>query len=159
MLPLLAELFDHQAWADATMLAAVRACPAAGEDEKLCQTLHPMVMVQRLLLALLLKRAFDMAEESKQPETLDALAARFRDTHPEERAFVQSLDEASLAARFEMPWAPGAKLTVAQALMQMVMHSQSHRGQCASRLRAAGGEPPTLDFILWLKERPAPVWS
>ena len=27
MLPLLAELFDHQAWADATMLAAIRAFP------------------------------------------------------------------------------------------------------------------------------------
>jgi uncharacterized damage-inducible protein DinB len=43
--------------------------------------------------------------------------------------------------------------------MQVVMHSQSHRGQCASRLRAAGGQPPTLDFIVWLKDRPAPVWS
>ncbi len=27
VLPLLAELFDHQAWADATLLEAVRACP------------------------------------------------------------------------------------------------------------------------------------
>jgi uncharacterized damage-inducible protein DinB len=58
----------------------------------------------------------------------------------------------------ETPWFPGAKLTLAQAMMQVVMHSQSHRGQCLSRLGEAGAKPPTLDFILWLKDQPGPVW-
>ena len=39
------------------------------------------------------------------------------------------------------------------------MHSHGHRSQCATKLRALGGEPPRLDFILWLKDRPAPVWE
>jgi uncharacterized damage-inducible protein DinB len=159
VLPLLAELFDHQAWADATMLAAVRALPAACDDAKLRQTLHHIVMVQRAFLSIFLKRAFDMAAELKEPESLDAFAARFRDTHAEELAFVGALEDSELSRAIETPWMPGAKLTLAQAMMQVVMHSQSHRGQCASRLRAAGGQPPTLDFIVWLKDRPAPVWS
>jgi uncharacterized damage-inducible protein DinB len=159
MLSLIGELFDHQAWADATLLAAVRAHPAAGENEKLLHTLHHIVMVQRAFLSIFLQRPFDMAAESKPPDSLDAFAARFRETHGEELAFVGTLDDAALTRVIQTAWFPGAKLTLAQAMMQVIMHSQSHRGQCASRLREAGGQPPTLDYILWLKDRPAPAWS
>jgi uncharacterized damage-inducible protein DinB len=159
VLPLLAELFNHQAWADATLLAAIRACPAALDDEKLRQALHHMITVQRAFLALFVKWPLDMNAELKPPDSLDVLASRFRDTHPAEIAFVKGLDPAALDRAIEPPWLPGAKLTLAQAMLQVLMHSQSHRGQCLSRLRAAGGQPPTLDFILWLKDRPAPVWS
>jgi uncharacterized damage-inducible protein DinB len=158
MLPLMGDLFEHQAWADASMLDAVRNHAPAGDDAKLRETLHHIVMVQRAFLSIFLKRPFDMAAELQPPESLDALVARFRDTHPEELAFVKSLDEPSLARVIETPWIPGAKLTLAQAMTQVVMHGQWHRGQCASRLRAAGGQPPTLDFIVWLKDRPAPAW-
>ncbi len=57
----------------------------------------------------------------------------------------------------EMPWLL-ARVSIREAMMQVVMHSQHHRGQCASRLRVFGGTPPTLDFIVWLKDRPA-AWS
>src|ERR1700722_10747904 len=60
VLPLLSELFDHQAWADASMLGAVRACPAAYEDEKLRQTLHHMITVQRAFLAVFVKGPLDL---------------------------------------------------------------------------------------------------
>ena len=43
-------------------------------------------------------------------------------------------------------------------MMQVAMHSLGHRAQCATRLRALGGNPPNTDFILWLKERPAADW-
>ncbi len=159
MLPLLAELFEHQAWADATLLMAIRACPAAWDDEKVRQTLHHVVTVQRAFLALFVTWPLDMNAELKPPESFDALVARFRVTHPAEIAFVKGLDAAALDRVIETPWLPGAKLTLAQAMMQVLLHSQSHRGQCLTRLRAAGGQPPTLDFILWLKDRPAPAWS
>jgi uncharacterized damage-inducible protein DinB len=91
------------------MLAAVRAHPAANDDEKLRQTLHHIVVVQRAFLSIFLKRPFDMAAELQPPESLGALAARFRDTHTEELAFVKSLDEQSLARVIETPWLPGAR--------------------------------------------------
>jgi len=44
--------------------------------------------------------------------------------------------------------------------MQAVMHSQWHRGQNATRLRELGGEPPTLDLIVWIaNNRPAAAWE
>lgn len=52
----------------------------------------------------------------------------------------------------------GSRPTVADGLTQIVMHSQNHRGQCLIRLRENGVKPPTLDYILWAKDRPAPSW-
>jgi hypothetical protein len=50
---------------------------------------------------------------------------------------------------------PGGRCTVAQAVMQVCMHSHGHRAQCAKLLRWHGGVPPMTDFILWLASRPA----
>jgi uncharacterized damage-inducible protein DinB len=159
MKALIGELMDHQAWADAAMVKAIGAHAAAASDESLRKTLHHIVMVQRAFLSLFLKRPFDMARESRVPDSLGEFETLFREVHPEEIAFAKGVEEADLLQPFEMPWIPGAKLTLAEALMQVVMHSQAHRAQCASRLRALGGSPPMTDFIVWLKDRPAPVWS
>jgi uncharacterized damage-inducible protein DinB len=43
-------------------------------------------------------------------------------------------------------------------LLQVCLHSQGHRAQAAKLLRALGGTPPMLDFILWRVDRPAPPW-
>lgn len=159
MIDMINALFKHQAWADAAILQAVRAYPEAGKDEKLHITLHHIVMVQRAFLSLFLGRPFDMQKELQPPESLADLENLFRDSHNEELSFVSTLQDADLARVIEMPWIPGSRPSLAEALMQVVMHSQNHRGQSLSRLRAIGGNPPTLDFILWLKDRPAPQWS
>ena len=159
MKTLIGELMDHQAWADAAIVKAIGAHAGAASDESLRKTLHHIVIVQRFFLSLFLKRPFDMAKESRVPDSLGEFETLFREVHPEEIAFARGVDEADLSQPFETPWIPGAKLTLGHALMQVVMHSQAHRGQCASRLRALGGSPPTTDFIVWLKDRPAPVWS
>jgi hypothetical protein len=45
-------------------------------------------------------------------------------------------------------------------LTQATLHSQGHRSQAATKLRAHGGTPPTTDFILWLSEgRPPAQWG
>ena len=87
-----------------------------------------------------------MQKESLVPTSLPEFEALFREAHREEIAFAQAIEEADLARPVETPWIPGAKLTLAHTLMQVVMHSQSHRGQCAARLRALCGSPPTTVF-------------
>jgi uncharacterized damage-inducible protein DinB len=158
MLEMIRLLFQHQAWADAAVFKAMHAHENAVEDEKLRAALHHIVLVQRFFLALFLKRPFDIPKEQQAPGALADLERLFREAQMEELAYVQKLGETELARIVDMPWIEGSRLTLAQALMQVIMHSQSHRGQCLSRLRAIGGQPPTLDFILWLKDRPAPNW-
>jgi uncharacterized damage-inducible protein DinB len=35
--------------------------------------------------------------------------------------------------------------------MQVILHSEHHRGQVAMRLRALGAKPPVLDYIVWVR--------
>ncbi len=45
---------------------------------------------------------------------------------------------------------------VADVLTQLHGHSLYHRGQIASLVRAAGGEPAKTDFIFWSRESVPP---
>jgi uncharacterized damage-inducible protein DinB len=40
--------------------------------------------------------------------------------------------------------------TVAETMLQVAMHTTYHRGQLNKRLRELGGEPPLIDFIVWI---------
>ena len=78
--------------------------------------------------------------------------------HQEIVACRDAIAEARSNERIDIPWFkdPPLSLTVAEALTQMAMHSQWHRGQNATRLRELGGEPPTTDLIVWYwKGRPS----
>ena len=157
MLNLLTSLTHHQAWADATLLTAVQSHPESLRDEQMLKTLHHIVMVQRVFLSRFLVRPFDRERESQRPEAFESLVQLYRVTHEELLAFVSGLAESDLERRFELPFLK-SQPTIAEGLTQVVMHSQNHRGQCLTRLRENGAKPPTLDYILWAKDRPAPVW-
>jgi uncharacterized damage-inducible protein DinB len=159
MIPLLQSLAAHLAWADAAMWTAIRGHSPAASDDALRRLLHHIVTAQRAFLSLFRARSFDMERELRVPETLDALAPTFRETQADLLDFTASLDEAALARVIDMPWIPGSRPTVAEALMQVVLHSQNHRSQCGARLRELGGTPPSSDYILWLLTRPAAEWD
>jgi uncharacterized damage-inducible protein DinB len=157
MLNLLTSLTHHQAWADATLLTAVQSHPDSLRDEQMLKTLHHIVMVPRIFLSRFLDRPFDKEKESQRPEQFDQLVQLYRTTHEELLAFVTNLTETDLERRFEMSVLK-SQPTVAEGLTQIVMHSQNHRGQCLTRRRENGAKPPTLDYILWARDRPAPAW-
>ena len=77
--------------------------------------------------------------------------------------FIDAVTDERLTERVQMPWLhrePPFSIAVGEALMQAVMHSQWHRGQNATRLRELGGDPPTLDLIVWYSnDRPAATWD
>ncbi len=158
MLDMIQSLYAHQAWADATILNAITKNEAAAADDSLRKTLHHIVTVQRAFHSLFVKRPFDFVAEMRTPESLEEVEQLFRSAHAEGIAWVNLREEADLSLPFEMPYIPGSKLNNGQALLQVVMHSQHHRGQCAIRFRALGGTPPTVDYIIWLKDRPV-AWA
>jgi uncharacterized damage-inducible protein DinB len=157
MIPMIRMLFCHKAWADAAILSAARANSGAAEDEFIRSTLHHTLVTQRFFLALLSGRVFDLESEVRGPLSLDELTARYRRAHDEAVSFLARLEESELAREFDLPHA-SFRRSMRDCLLQVAMHSQHHRGQCASRLRALGVTPPTTDFILWVGEQPAPSW-
>jgi uncharacterized damage-inducible protein DinB len=159
MLATLRDLFCHQAFTDAALLNAIRRHETAARDPELRRLLHHTLVAHRYWVQLGQGLPFSLDEETKLPDSLDLIVARYQATQVEEHVWLDALRESDLARAVESPFFPGRLIAIGDALMQVCMHSHGHRSQCATRLRALGGEPPSLDFILWLKDRPVPVWE
>jgi uncharacterized damage-inducible protein DinB len=156
MLDHIRSLYRHQAWADDELLKAVTACEPAQQDSAMLHALHHVVNVQRYLLTRFNAQPYDMGKFKEQPAYAE-LVGHFHEAHAANEDFVASLTEADLGRPFEMPFFK-ANFTLLEGMTQCVLHSQNHRGQCLTRLRELGAKPPTLDYILWVKDahpRPA----
>jgi uncharacterized damage-inducible protein DinB len=156
------DLCRHQAWADAEHWRAIAAFDKARDDEVIRKRLHHIHLVQHAF-------QWSVGDRSAPPRittpddfaSFDALREYARAYHARVEPYFESLTDERLSSLIPIQWFqdPPLSITVAEALLQCVMHSQHHRGQNASRLRELGGEPPTTDYIVWLwKGRPAPAW-
>jgi uncharacterized damage-inducible protein DinB len=159
MLAMLLDLFQHQAFADAAMVSAIRQHDVAARDEVLRGLLHHMLVAHRFWIHLGQGLTFSVEREGGVPDSLDQLVSRYRDTQNQERQWLVQLKESDLSRILESTFFPGRLIPLGEALIQVCLHSQGHRSQCAMRLRQLGGEAPPLDFIVWVKDRPHPVWG
>ena len=157
MLQMMRDLMAHKEYANSIMLTAIREHPAASQDRELRELLHHILVSNRFWMLTCLSLPFDRATETIIPATLDALIDDYEVTQHIENAWVAGMTEEQMSRTIDSPLIPGARCTVAQALMQVCMHSQGHRSQCAKMLRRLGGTPPMTDFILWLANRPTAV--
>jgi uncharacterized damage-inducible protein DinB len=130
----------------------------AAQDEELRKLLHHILLANRFWFMRSIGRDLDLQKESQVPASLEPLAALYRETHDQEMEWISGLKEADLEQKLETRFIAGQTFSVAQGMMQVIMHSQGHRAQCLTRLRSLGGTPPATDFVLWLKDRPEPEW-
>ena len=141
---LIRDLILHQEWADNELL---RAAAASVGDERLRTLLHHIVVVQQVFHAMLTRTAYEIPAESEDLQRL------YDKSHADLRMFLDTLrSPEDLQGIVENPRMPDIRGSVADVLMQVVLHSQNHRGQCLTRLRELTGAPaPTLDYIWWVK--------
>jgi uncharacterized damage-inducible protein DinB len=158
MLAMIQDLVRHKWHANATLLGAIMHNEQAAQDEELRTLFHHILIANRYWLFLILQQEFVREEEGHIPDTFDPLIARYQETESLEMEWLSQFNESGMESAVQTPFLSGQNFSVAQAMMQVSMHSLGHRAQCASRLRSLGGIPPATDFILWLKERPAPDW-
>lgn len=159
MLATFRDLVQHKAFANASLLRAIRHHEPAAQDAELHRLLHHIILANRFWLMLCLELPFAHEEESHIPGSLEAISARYRDTHAREWDWLSRTTEGDLARTVTTPHLPGQSFTLAEVLTQVCLHSHGHRAQCATRLRLLGGTPPTLDFIVWLQERAPADWA
>lgn len=156
-LAVLRDLIDHKGHANAALLTSIVGT-AAASDREILTLLEHVLLANRFWLHAVLREPFDVAEESRPTRSFDALVQRYVSTHASEVAWLAAAGEADLALRLVDARIPGGTCAVADALLQVCLHSHGHRAQLAKLLRRHGIVPPVTDFILWLVERPAPVW-
>lgn len=160
MLTLLRDLTAHAEWANAVFFHAWGKSPARDHEEMRRRTDH-LVGVQQGFLATLRGEA-PGGPPVGPPATFTELKERAMSSHAGLSTFAAGLDDIGMQRTVRIPWFPDPPcvITVAQALVQVAMHSQHHRGQLMTRLRDFGGEPKNVDWIIWLwKEKPAGRWT
>jgi|SRR5579862_5747477 len=153
------DLVRHKAWANALLLRAVGAHEAAAADPELRTLLHHIIVADRFWFALIHGATFAVEKESQVPESLSGIVSLFQDAHTREIAWIATIGDSDLVATVATPYIADQRFSVAQAITQVCLHSHGHRAQCASRLRAVGGTPPAMDYVLWLNGEPSPTWA
>lgn len=158
MAAIIDDLVRHKWHSNAALLSAIRQNDAAANDDELRKLLHHILIANRYWLSHMYQTEFARDVESRTSENIDELISRYRQTESEEMEWLAQASEADLHRVLQIPALPGQNISVTEAILQVTMHSQGHRAQCAIRLRSLGGTPPPTDFVLWLKDRPVPAW-
>jgi len=155
MLEMLRDLVAHKRHANAALLNAIRRNGTASSDPEVSELLHHILLANRFWLLAVLGRPFVHQAEARPSPSFDALVQRYDGTQAEEASWLETATERDLARILENDLIPNGRCSVAQAVMQVCLHSHGHRAQCAKLLRRHGGVPPPTDFILWLTSRPS----
>jgi uncharacterized damage-inducible protein DinB len=137
----------------------VRRNDAAASDAELSDLLHHILLANRFWLLAIRGEPFAVEHEARPSPSLDALIERYRASQAQEDAWLSAAADVDLTRRLQDAQIPGGSCSVSQAFLQVCLHSQGHRAQCAKLLRRHGGVPPQTDFILWLVHRPPPAWA
>ncbi|HLO66047.1 MAG TPA: DinB family protein [Holophaga sp.] len=153
------DMHDHMAWADAVWFDTWGKSEAR-EDEDLRARVRHMADVEAGFLMVLEGREVDFGGERPLP-TFEDLRAATRANHAAFAGILEGLDAPGLAREVTIPWFPGPPcvITVDEALTQVAMHTQHHRGQLMARLKELGGKAQNVDYIIWAwKKRPQGRW-
>lgn len=163
----LTDLYAHMHWADAAMWRALLEHDAAKEDERLRSLCYHLHLVQYAFMHVWKKETYDVPK----PESfgsLEDITVWGRQYHENIPVFLSSLGADDLATAVDVPWSyqikrmfdtEPAPVTLENTLLQVVMHTQYHRAQINTMLRALGGTPAHGDLISWIwLHRPQPEW-
>jgi uncharacterized damage-inducible protein DinB len=160
MLTFLRELLAHAEWANAVFFHTWGKTPAR-DHEELRRRVEHIIGVQQAFLSMLRGEPAG-GPPGGPPATYEELKTRAQTSHAAVRDFTAGLNDQDLARKVRIAWFPDppCEITVAEALVQVAMHTQHHRGQCMTRLKDFGGEPKNVDWIIWLwKQKPQGRWS
>jgi uncharacterized damage-inducible protein DinB len=160
MIAFLRDLLAHAEWANAVFFHIWGKSPAR-DHEELRRRVGHILGVQEGFLAVL-RGESPGAPPAGPPPSFEELHRRAPTAHAGLREFAATLRSDSLSYTVRIPWFPDPPciITVAEALVQVAMHTQHHRGQCMTRLKDFGGEPKNVDWIIWLwRGKPEARWS
>ena len=158
MLDSLRDLVAHKGYANAALLIAIRQNDDAAADPELWELLHHVLLANRFWLLTVLGQPFVIEHEARRSGSFDDLVQRYATMQDQESAWLATASEIDLERILDEPQIPGGRCSVAQAILQVCLHSLGHRAQAAKLLRRHGSVPPMTDFILWLASRPAAAW-
>jgi len=156
----LRDLHAHMAWADAIWFH-LWAKSGFQDDPDLLQRVQHTADVQGAFLMVLREEDVLFPGERPTPE-FSRLRELTRSHHQAFHDLFGTMEPGDLVRPVTVPWLPGppCRIPVTDALTQVAMHTQHHRAQCMTRLKALGGKPQNVDYLIWAwKNRPDGRWD
>ena len=158
MIEMMRDLNGHNGHANAAILSVIRQNQAAAADGEIWDLLHHILLANRFWMLTIAGLPFAVEHEGRPSGSFEELVQRYRSTHEQQSAWLAGAGEHDLSRSLEDARFPGGRCSVAQAFMQVYMHSHGHRAQLAKLLSRREITPPGTDFILWLGARSQPEW-
>lgn len=149
MKSLLTNLVRHMRWADALVADALDGAPAA--DAKTIRLFGHIASVEHLWYARIQGRP---AEYPVWPELTVAASRTIAAQHADLlQRLVAEGDASALSRIVHYRNSAGNDFAnpVTDIVTQIAMHGSHHRGQIAQQLRASGLEPPSVDYIQFIR--------
>jgi uncharacterized damage-inducible protein DinB len=157
--------FDYEKNSHRQVLTSLQSVPAdrcrSEVFQKATNLMGHIIAARRMWL-------YRLGQSTKRPAdlfpsglTCDDLASELEAMEWDWSDYLAGLDERELArtVTYQSIDAGWFRSSVADTLTQLHGHSLYHRGQIASLVRAAGGEPAATDFIFWSRESVTPPAS
>ena len=149
-------LLQHMQWADAEVWKKVLSYDAAKKDERIKKLLYHLHQVQYAFYFLWNELPIEIPKSEEFPD-LKSIAKWGFDYQQKLNEFLSS--QISDEKVIQIPWSvfierrTGKKVvpaTLEETILQVTSHSTYHRGQINTRFRELGGEPASVDFIVWV---------
>jgi uncharacterized damage-inducible protein DinB len=160
MLSHLRDLAAHAEWANAVFFHTWDKSPAR-DHEELRRRVGHVLDVQDAFVGMLKGEVPTRSPEGLMPSFAD-LTTRARASHARLSDYTALITSEALTGKLRITWFPDppCEITRFEALVQVAMHTQHHRGQLMTRLKDFGGEPKNVDWIIWLwKQKPQGRWE
>jgi uncharacterized damage-inducible protein DinB len=161
MLNQLRDLIHYQEWADSQFFSQWYQTNDAHNQEELRRRAGHIVMVQKLFLDLLENQEAVFPDKNAPLPEINYLRDRSKQIHERWKNALSSLPENRLQDLIKVPFFgnPDFAIRLEEAIIQVLLHTQHHRGQNMELLHRIGSKTPIVDWILWiLKGKPAAEW-
>ena len=151
-------LLQHMKWADVEVWKKVLSFPEAENDERIKKLLYHLHQVQYAFYFLWNGPPLEI-QKPEEFKNLQSIAIWGNQYQKKLDVFLTSVKAEKKEKIIEIPWSKymergiGKKVvpaTLEETLLQVTSHSTYHRGQINTRFRELGGEPPLVDFIVWV---------
>lgn len=151
-------LLQHMKWADAEVWKKVLGFPASENDERIKKLLYHLHQVQYAFYFLWNELPLEIPKPEEFSD-LKSIAKWGFDYQKKLDEFLSTPKSDENDKLIQIPWSIfierkiGKKVvhaTFEETILQVTSHSTYHRGQINTRFRELGGEPASVDFIVWI---------
>jgi len=161
-------LLNHMMWADAEVWKKILSFDSVQNDERIKKLLYHLHQVQYAFYFLWNELPLEIPKPEEFSD-LKSIAKWGFDYQQKLDEFLFSPKSDEKDRLIQIPWSVFVERKTKQkvvparleeTMMQVAAHSTYHRGQINTRFRELGGEPASVDLIVWIwLGKPKADWS